>query len=86
MVVQISFATSCNIPFLGSSGQHGFGTDLGNLQSGMEIDMSALRNVSVDAAASTLTVGGGVRFMDVFDPVFDSGKEISTSILPAVSR
>lgn len=39
--------------------------------------MSALRNVSVDAEQSTLTVGGGVRFLDVFDPVFDAGKEIS---------
>lgn len=75
---QVSFASRCDIPFLGSSGRHGFSTDLGKLRNGMEIDMSAFRNVSVDAETSTLTVGGGVRFLDVFDPVFDAGKEIST--------
>ncbi|KOS21702.1 6-hydroxy-D-nicotine oxidase [Escovopsis weberi] len=45
---------------------------------GIEIDMSAFRNVSVDAANNLLTVGGGARFLDVFDPVFNAGKEIST--------
>ena len=39
--------------------------------------MSAFRNVSVNAEENTLTVGGGVRFLDVFDPVFNAGKEIS---------
>lgn len=41
--------------------------------------MSAFRNVFVDAEANTLTIGGGVRFLDIFDPVFDAGKEISKS-------
>lgn len=45
--------------------------------------MSAFRNVSVNAKDSTLTVGGGVRFLDVFDPVFEAGKEISA--LPSFS-
>lgn len=44
--------------------------------------MSAFRNVLVNGEDSTLTVGGGVRFLDVFDPVFDAGKEISTSQSP----
>jgi hypothetical protein len=44
----------------------------------MEIDLSTFRNVSVDAEKNTLTVGGGVRFLNVFDPVFNAGKEIST--------
>lgn len=77
LYIQVSFASSCDIPFLGSSGRHGFSTDLGKLHHGIEIDMSAFRNVSVNAKDSTLTVGGGVRFLDVFDPVFDAGKEIS---------
>lgn len=74
---QVHHATACNIPFLGTSGQHGFSIDLSRLQNGMEIDMSAFRNVSVDAKAKTFTVGGGVRFSDVLDPVFNAGKEIS---------
>ncbi|KFY42098.1 hypothetical protein V494_02602 [Pseudogymnoascus sp. VKM F-4513 (FW-928)] len=74
----VKFATRCNIPFLASSAQHGFTTTLSKLQGGMEIDLSAFRNVSVNAGENTLTVGGGVRFLDVFDPVFEAGKEIST--------
>ncbi|KAB8228279.1 FAD-linked oxidoreductase [Aspergillus alliaceus] len=76
----IKFATRCNIPFLASSAQHGFTTTLGELQNGLEIDLSAFRNVSVNAEENTLTVGGGVRFMDVFDPVFNAGKEITDHI------
>jgi hypothetical protein len=74
---QVKFGTRCNIPFLASSGQHGFDIELAELQNGMEIDLSAFRNVSVDAEKDTLIVGGGVRFLDVFDPVFDAGKEFS---------
>jgi hypothetical protein len=76
--VQVRFANRCNIPLLASSGQHGFDIELAKLQNGMEIDLSAFRNVSVVAEKNTLTVGGGVRFLDVFDPVFNAGKEIST--------
>jgi FAD/FMN-containing dehydrogenase len=62
---------------LASSAQHGFSITLAELHNGLEIDLSAFRKVSVDAEQSTMTVGGGVRFMDVFDPVFNAGKEIS---------
>jgi hypothetical protein len=75
--IQVRFATRCNIPFLASSGQHGFDIELAELQNGMEIDLSAFRNVSVNAEKNTLTVGGGVRSLDVLDPVFNAGKEIS---------
>lgn len=78
---QVNFATHCNISLLASSGQHGFSTTLSEVQNGLEIDMSLLRSVSVDADQNTLTVGGGVRFLDVIDPVFEAGKEISEYIL-----
>jgi FAD/FMN-containing dehydrogenase len=70
--IQVRFSTRCNILFLASSGQHGFDIELAELQNGMEIDSSAFRNVSVDTEKNTLTVSGGVRFMDVFDPVFNA--------------
>ena len=73
---QVKFGTRCNIPILATSGQHGLDIQLAELQSGMEIDLSPFRNVSVDAEKDTLIVGGGVRFLDVFDPVFDAGKEL----------
>jgi hypothetical protein len=76
--IQVRFTTRCNIPFLASSGQHGFNTELAELQNGMEINLSAFRNVLVDAEKNILTVGGGVRFMDVFGLVFNTDKEIST--------
>ncbi|KAK3311874.1 putative FAD-dependent oxidase [Apodospora peruviana] len=71
------FATACDIPFLATSGAHGFDTTLGRVKQGLEIDLSRFRAVSIDATANTLIVGGGVRFSDMIDAVYAAGKEIS---------
>ncbi|KAJ8125423.1 hypothetical protein O1611_g8216 [Lasiodiplodia mahajangana] len=73
----VQLATACDIPFLATSGAHGFSTTLGKAHRVLEIQLSQFRNVSVDAAASTLTVGGGVRFLDTLDAVYAAGKEIN---------
>ena len=52
---------------------------LGKLQNGIEIDLGLFKNVAVDAAANTMTIGGGVIFDDVFDPLYNAGKEIRSS-------
>lgn len=78
LVGQVLYASECGIPFLASSGAHGFSTTLAALQNGMKIDMSLFRGVSVEAVGSTLTVGGGVLTMDVIDPLYKAGKEMST--------
>ncbi|KAF9888976.1 hypothetical protein FE257_008146 [Aspergillus nanangensis] len=74
----IKFASNNSIPFLATGAGHGFSTHLGRIQDGIEIDLGAFNHVSVDVDASTMTIGGSVRFGDIFEPLGKAGKEIQT--------
>ncbi|RFU27488.1 hypothetical protein B7463_g8856, partial [Scytalidium lignicola] len=74
----VKFAGGNNIQFLAMGGGHGYTTTYHSLQSGLEIDLSAFNTVSVDVVASTMTIGGGTKFRDLFQPLFSVGKEIQT--------
>jgi fumiquinazoline A oxidase len=75
----VKFAARLSIPFLATGGGHGFATTLGKLQNGIDIDLGFFKNISIDAAASTMTVGGAVLFRDIFEPLYKAGKEIRLS-------
>lgn len=57
-------------------GGHGYTTTFAELQYGLEIDLSGFNQVAVDADANLMTIGGGVRFRDIFEPLYSAGKEI----------
>ena len=76
LMIQVRFASRFNIPFLATGGGHGFATTFGALKNGLEIDLGLFTNVSVDAAASTMTIGGAVKNGDVIEPLYNAGKEI----------
>ncbi|KAI1350305.1 Glucooligosaccharide oxidase [Xylaria sp. FL0043] len=78
VVNAVRLARDNGIAFLGTGGRHGYGTTLGTLQNGLALDLSKLNGVSVDKKAGTLTVGPGVHFEDIFDPVFNAGYAIPT--------
>ncbi|KIA75595.1 FAD-dependent oxidase [Aspergillus ustus] len=80
----VRFASRNQIPFLAVGGGHGFTTTLGEVQNGLEIDLSPFNKISVDARRNRLTVGGGVRFRDIMDPLYAAGKEIQTGSCPCV--
>ena len=61
---------------MGTGGGHGYTTTTGALKNGINIDLGGFKSVSIDAAASTMTIGGGVTFGDVLNPVYQAGKEI----------
>ena len=65
------------MPFLATGGGHGFATTFGALENGLELDLGFFHNVTVDAATSTMTIGGAVIFRDIYDILYDAGKEIS---------
>ena len=79
--LQIKLCGENNIPFLATGGGHGYSTSFGKLQNGLELDLGGFRNITVDKAASTLTVGGAVTFGDVYEPLYNAGKEIRKSLL-----
>ncbi|KAI4231750.1 MAG: hypothetical protein LQ349_005408 [Xanthoria aureola] len=74
----VRFASAVSIPFLATGGGHGFATTLGRLHNGLEIDLSAFKQISIDKAAGTMTVGGSVLIGDVIEPLYNAGKEIQT--------
>ncbi|KAF7863837.1 hypothetical protein EAF04_006802 [Stromatinia cepivora] len=78
VVNAIKASKALKIPFLATGGRHGYGTTLGRLQNGLSIDLSQLKSVSIDKKAATMTIGGGVRFKDMVDPLFAAGFQIQT--------
>ncbi|KAL2799530.1 FAD-dependent oxidase [Aspergillus keveii] len=80
----VRFASRNDIPFLAVGGGHGFTTTLGDVKEGLEIDLSQFDRVSVDARNNRMTIGGGVRFRDIMDPLYAAGKEIQTGSCPCV--
>ena len=64
---------------MATGGGHGVSVTLATLRNGIEIDMSLFKNVTVDADADTLTIGGGNLFGEVIDPLDAVGKEMRGS-------
>lgn len=76
MLIQVQLCSANSVPFLATGGGHGYSTSFGKLKNGLELDMGGFRDVKVDKAAKTLTVGGAVTFGDVYEPLYDAGLEI----------
>jgi len=76
--VQIKYAAKNSIAFMGTGGGHGYTTTTSAVKNGINIDLGAFDSVSINKAASTMTIGGAVTFGDVLGPVFAAGKEIRT--------
>ena len=74
--VQIKYASANEIPFITTGGGHGYATAFTLIKDGINIDLSLHREVSIDAAANTMTVGGAATFDQVFQPLYAVGKEI----------
>ena len=70
---------------MATSGKHGYCSKLNEMQQVLQIDLSALNEIHVNAGADTVTVGPGVQFKDVFDPLFNTGKEMTVGICSSVS-
>ncbi|KAK6218305.1 Type I Iterative PKS [Pestalotiopsis sp. IQ-011] len=78
VVTAVKAAQEHGLPLLATGGRHGFSTTLGQMKGGVAIDLSQLDSVVVDKNSSTLTIGGGVHFGQVFDPVYNAGFQVPT--------
>uniref|UniRef100_A0A8H7TQJ7 FAD-binding PCMH-type domain-containing protein n=1 Tax=Bionectria ochroleuca TaxID=29856 RepID=A0A8H7TQJ7_BIOOC len=89
VVAIVKFATVHNIPFIATGGHHGYSTNLGKLVKGLAIDLSLLNLVEVFTGNSTLVVGGGTRWGQILDPVYEAGFEmrvVGTTIGGGIGR
>ncbi|KAK3376223.1 hypothetical protein B0T24DRAFT_699510 [Lasiosphaeria ovina] len=74
----VKIAGQHKIPFLATNAGHGAATGYGDVQNALNINLAHFNSVSIDVAKSRMTVGGGTKFGDVFDPLFAVGKELQT--------
>ncbi|TVY83918.1 FAD-linked oxidoreductase azaL [Lachnellula suecica] len=72
----VRLAINNSISFLATGGRHGYTQTLKALQNGLAIDLSQLDEVKIDKSAATLTIGGAVRFGDIYNPVYNAGFEL----------
>lgn len=72
----VRLARKHKLPFLATGGRHGFTTTLDALDQGLEIDLSQLDSVEVDATQATLTIGAGVHVNQILDPIYNAGFEM----------
>lgn len=73
---KIQLATSHSIPFLVRGAGHSYTTTIGDMQDGLDVDLSQLKSLELDAEAGTVTIGPGVTMAEVFDPLYEAGFEI----------
>ncbi|KAH8799835.1 hypothetical protein F5884DRAFT_117923 [Xylogone sp. PMI_703] len=71
----VRIASQNDVPFLATGGGHG-GTITTKSLNGIQIDLSNLKNVTLDDKSNLLTIGGGVIFEDIFPVLFAAGKEL----------
>ncbi|OTA99601.1 hypothetical protein M426DRAFT_254280 [Hypoxylon sp. CI-4A] len=81
----VKAARSAGIPFLATSGRHGYGTSLGKFQNGLAIDLSQLKAIDINKEASTITLGAGVRIGEAGGPIHDAGYQLPVGTCNAVS-
>ncbi|OPB46331.1 hypothetical protein A0O28_0064520 [Trichoderma guizhouense] len=74
----INLAKTKRFPFLTRGGGHGYAASLGDFQLGLSLDLSQWKHLKIDKKAQTLTVGPGITFAEIFDPLFNAGFYIQT--------
>ncbi|KAF7932171.1 hypothetical protein EAE99_003411 [Botrytis elliptica] len=80
----IKFASNHNIPFMATGGGHGYSTTLHSCKNGIDIDLGFFHDIKIHKEASTITIGGSVKFGELIQPLFDVGKEIQTGLAECV--
>jgi FAD/FMN-containing dehydrogenase len=71
----VKYAVENNVSILATGGGHGYSTILSGVQQVLDVDLGNFKNVSVDASANTMTVGGSAIFADIYDPLYNAGKQ-----------
>ncbi|KAI1775074.1 hypothetical protein F4818DRAFT_417748 [Hypoxylon cercidicola] len=74
----VRIAARNRIPFLATLNGHGNNQNYGRVQNALNINLGNFDSVVVDATSNHLTIGGGVTFGQISEPLAKAGKEIQT--------
>ena len=73
----MTIAQSHGIPFLATGGGHSF-SDYSNFE-GISIDLGNFNSTEFDESKTLLTIGGGVKYSQLSDLLYNAGKELRMS-------
>ncbi|KAI4151184.1 MAG: hypothetical protein LQ341_000956 [Variospora aurantia] len=73
----VKIATANNIQFLATAAGHGTSKTYSRVRHGIDIDLSNLRYVNLDATKNIITIGGATKFQQIWDVLQPAGKEIT---------
>ncbi|KAL4998573.1 hypothetical protein BDV10DRAFT_201248 [Aspergillus recurvatus] len=72
-----------DIPFLATGGGHGLTGTLGQFH-GITIELSNFNTVELDERTSQITVGGGTKYSETYEPMFNAGKMMGLGNTPCI--
>jgi FAD/FMN-containing dehydrogenase len=72
----VKYATEQDVPFLAVASGHGYSPAFGKAKDVLEIDLNGFKDVTVNADANTITIGGAVLHSEVIDPLWKAGKQM----------
>lgn len=75
-MIQVKIAGQNNISFLATLNGHSSNLLYSNLQNALNINLANFNSVTVDPVTNRMTVGGGVTFGNISDPLAEAGKEM----------
>ncbi|KAL5000330.1 hypothetical protein BDV10DRAFT_183398 [Aspergillus recurvatus] len=81
----VRIATNRSLPFLATGGGHASGPGYETVQHAIDIDLGNFNTTRLDTEANTLTVGGSTQFGQIYDILYDAGKELQTGNAPCVN-
>lgn len=70
----ITFANTHSVPYYAITGGHGGNSPLASFKNGIQINMRALNSIVLSPDGSYMTVGGGVKGVEVRDELWKHGK------------
>ncbi|POS71124.1 hypothetical protein DHEL01_v210479 [Diaporthe helianthi] len=85
VVETVKFANKKGLPFLATNSGHGAITTLGNMKSGILLDLDELTGVKIAEDGQTVTVAGGTKSHVLSRALWDAGKQAVTGACECVS-
>ena len=81
MSQQVKIANENHIRFFATGGGHQAEPGYASVVDTVNIDLGSFQTKQLDAAANTFTTGPNVTFIEIFDVLYDAGKELRKSFV-----
>ncbi|KAE8146574.1 hypothetical protein BDV25DRAFT_162207 [Aspergillus avenaceus] len=80
----VKLANSHNVSFLATAGGHGIASTFAKAQNVIDIDLSNFRYINIDKSGDSATIGGATTFGQMWEVLYENGKELQTGTAECV--